>query len=134
MDADGANAVRLTDGWGMNPVWSPNGQKIAFWSSGGDDFNFEVYVTDLNGENLMTLSQHSAVDVLPTWSPDSTKIAFMSTRDGNPEIYVMGADGLNPVNLTNNPANDEYPMWSPIIETTTGVEPRSWGELKANIR
>ena len=106
--------------------------KIAF--SSDRDGNWEIYVMNADGTNPVNLTNHPEGDLAPAWSPDGTKIAFSSDRDGNSEIYEIDADGSNPVNLTNNLAEDVFSSWSPIMGTTTGVETRSWGEQKANIR
>ena len=131
MDADGSNAIKLTDvhdeegnptsaaphqtstahgEFNLYPDWSPDGTKIAFVST--RDGNNEIYVMNADGSNPTNLTNHSASDLFPIWSPDGTKIAFVSGRDGNAEIYVIDADGANPVNITNNPANDTTPSWS----------------------
>ena len=90
MDADGSNATAITpegEGDDTSPVWSPDGQKIAFVSR--RDGNREIYVMDADGENLANVTRHPADDWTPAWSPDSTRLAFSSFRDGGWEIYVM---------------------------------------------
>jgi Tol biopolymer transport system component len=125
MNADGSNVGQLTfpdparDSTGhlidttssFQPAWSPDGTKIVFGST--RDTNFQIYVMDPNGTNVVRLTHTSANDGQPAWSPDGTKIAFATTRDGNDEIYVMNADGSNPVNLTHNSGSDLRPQWSP---------------------
>ena len=114
MDADGLNQVNLTNTGGgeFAPAWSPDGSKIAFYSS-RDGISGEIYVMDADGLNQVNLTNNAAGDSSPSWSPDGSKIAFGSFRDGNSEIYVMDADGLNPMNLTNNARDDGGPDWSP---------------------
>jgi len=85
--------------------------KIAFESK--RDGNWEIYVMDADGKNLVNLTKNGAKDLGAAWSPDGTKIAFVSTRDGNWAVHVMDADGNNPVNLTQNGATDRTPSWSP---------------------
>ena len=95
----------------FQPVWSPDGTKIAFGST--RDTNPEIYVMDPNGSNVVRLTTNAAEDGQPAWSPDGARIAFATDRDGNAEVYVMNPDGTNPVNLTNNPNIDLAPTWSP---------------------
>ena len=104
---------RLTNNSALDqtPVWSPDGQKIAFASE--RDGNQEIYVMDANGANTRRLTFNSTDDYSPAWSPDGRKIAFSSERDGNVEIYVMDTDGANPRRLTSNSENDYRPAWSP---------------------
>ena len=115
---DGVNLVRLTTEPDTNPVWSPNGQHIAFvrTSEGNDD----IYIVSKlkNGTwqddtELSRLTQHQTQDLSPVWSPDSKTIAFVSYRDDNAEIYTMRADGSSQRRLTSNRADDLAPVWSP---------------------
>ena len=128
MDADGGNPRNLTNHHAsdLSPDWSPDGQQIAFSSDRNRDWefdvqekNWEVFVMNTDGTNLINLTNHPTEDRNPAWSPDGRQIAFSSNRDRkdaddeNVEIYVMNADGTNPINLTNHPAQDSRPDWSP---------------------
>ena len=135
MDADGGNEQRLTENRNNDwqPVWSPDGERIAFSSdTQGDVRIFDIYVIDADGGNLQNLTNHHAWDGPPSWSPNSERIAFVSRRDGNSEIYVMDADGGNLQNLTNNPHGDYHPAWlnSPFSVSPTGKKFTIWGQLK----
>ena len=99
-----------SDDWA--PVWSPDGQRLAFASS--RDGNTEVYVMDADGTNPTNLTQNADTDGWNiVWSPDGQRIAFTSERDGNTEVYVMDADGTDPTNLAQNAGDDWAPVWSP---------------------
>ena len=94
------------------PVWSPDGQRIAFASN--RDGNTEVYVMDDDGTNPTNLTQNANTDGWNiAWSPDGQRIAFTSERDGNTEVYVMADDGSNPANLTQSAGDDWTPVWAP---------------------
>jgi len=77
------------------------------------DDNWEVYIADEHGSNIVNLTNHPAGDGDPAWSFDGQRIAFDSDRDGNWEIYAMNSDGSGVARLTHNPADDESPAWSP---------------------
>ena len=107
-----APATRLTDNDAIDvsPDWSPDGQRIAFFSD--RDGNLDIYVMNADGSGLARLTYDGANDGVPDWSPDGQRIAFASDRDGNYEIYVMNADGSGLARLTDNDAGDGVPAWS----------------------
>ena len=93
MNADGTGVIQLTNDIQveLRPVWSPNGQKIAF-ERGSD-----VWVMDANGASPLNLTNGvGAFNGLPTWSPNSQSIAF--ERDG--DIYRINANGTGLTQLT----------------------------------
>jgi Tol biopolymer transport system component len=105
------------------PAWSPQGDKIAFWSA--RDQNREIYVMGADGSSQTNLTRSPLSDREPSWSPDGKKIAFWRTLDGgNDEIFVMNADGSGVENLTGNPGDDKEPAWSPDGESIAFVSDR----------
>jgi len=67
-----------------NPVWSPDGSKIAFLSTMRDpNASFTptlIKTMDINGTNILSLytSTSNSMAWRMAWSPDSAKIAFIS--------------------------------------------------------
>jgi Tol biopolymer transport system component len=86
------------------PVWSPDGNKIAFQRENSDNnFKDQIWVMDADGSNQRKLTDVSGLNWYPSWSPDGKKIAFISDRDnGMQEIYSMNVDGSDQTRLTNN--------------------------------
>jgi Tol biopolymer transport system component len=50
-----------------NPVWSPDGKRLAFVSD--RDGNFEIYVMNADGSDQKNLTQNSSADTDPVWRP-----------------------------------------------------------------
>ena len=122
MNADGSGQQNLTrnPAGARNPVWSPDGRKIAFErvvGGVGRNRNIEIYVMNADGSGQRRLTSNPAFDGEPVWSPDGKSIAFASDRNQlryHNGVYVMNADGSGQRRLTRNPAfDDRSPVWSP---------------------
>ena len=94
-----AGVRRFGAGPASDPVWSPDGRKIAFVRL---NTRLGVYVVNADGSGVRNLTPKpmGAAYTAPAWSPDGRKIAFASERDGNSEIYLMNADGSGQRSLT----------------------------------
>jgi Tol biopolymer transport system component len=99
------------------PVWSPDGQKIAFVILEQS----ALYVMNADGTNQTQLAEKVSRYLIPAWSPDGQQIAFTrDTRLGRSALYVINADGTNEVRL-NTPIFENSkdqpqlgtPVWSP---------------------
>lgn len=100
-------------GLAYDPVWSPEGGRIAFVSR--ETGNDEIYVYDLGTQNITQLTTGGNPFIYkqkPTWSPDGSQIAFKA-NDGtlNFQIWVMNADGSNLHNISQSTSNDRDPIW-----------------------
>lgn len=110
-----------------SPVWSPQGDFIAFTAKRGTDKDYDIYVIRPDGSGLARLTHGPGNQSHPAWSPDGEWIAFTSANGGfkdeaalhpfNPqpygEIHVMRANGSDRRVLTDNQFEDGTPTWIP---------------------
>jgi dipeptidyl aminopeptidase/acylaminoacyl peptidase len=88
MGTDGCGLRRLTSSIGGDPTWSPDGQWIAFDTSGAG----EIWKVRPDGSGLTRLGAPAASSS-PAWAPDGTRIAFVRYQPGGRGIWVMRAGG-----------------------------------------
>jgi len=126
-DYDGANPMRATNTRSLNitPVWSPDGNAIAYTSYRRGYQDIIVQFIHEGRFETPADGNPNKQNYLPVYSPDGSKIAFTSNRDGNPEIYVMNRDGSGVRRLTNSPSIDVTPTWSPTGNQIAWVSDRT---------
>jgi Tol biopolymer transport system component len=107
-----------------NPVFSPDGNQIAFnWDGGGE--NPGIYVKLIDSGSPLRLTTGNDFD--PAWSPDGRSIAFVRRGDGG-GIFLVPALGGPERKLTD--ATGAF-SWSPdgrhlaIVRSGTPQEPLS---------
>jgi hypothetical protein len=112
MNPDGSGQVQLTTGPDLGPVWSPDGQRVAFIRrpcSPSCMFSLHVVNADGTGEAPVTSPITGEVDS-PTWSSDGQRIAFTVDSD----IWVVDSDGSGLAQITTTAGFDEHhTSWSP---------------------
>lgn len=115
LNLDTRDISQLTNhGSNYNPVWSPDGTKIAYVSSPSRGGNSDIYIMNADGTMQIPVVKCSGQEHSPAWSPDSSKLAFVSDCDGfSNEIYVLDIQTSNITQLTKNTNSDLDPAWSP---------------------
>ena len=107
VNADGSNLRRLTNtetDSENGPVWSPDGQKIAFSKAG------EIWVMSADGADQHSLSDGSLEAQTPNWSPDGTNISFSGKCGSSRGLCVMNSDGSDLIAVTKGGSRFR---WSP---------------------
>lgn len=109
---DGGKATRLTShsAYDTKPVWSHDGQQIAFASNRHG--NFDVFVMSSTGQNVKRLTYHSADDMPTDFSQMDDAVWFNSIRLDHQnsllfhqlgELYSVNLDATMPVQFTSFP-------------------------------
>lgn len=74
---------------------------------------FDIFVSDLEGNIVSQLTEEPGYDAEATLSPDGTKIVFTSTRSGDLELYTMNSDGSDVQQITDELGYDGGAFFSP---------------------
>jgi Tol biopolymer transport system component len=84
------------------PVWSPNGESIAFVSSKGmTGFDFGVWLVDADGSNLRNVARPG---LGMAWSPDGASIYYADTFTG--AVKKVSVSGGTPVTVRSERARN----------------------------
>ena len=97
-------------------------------------YGADIWVSDLNTNEVQRITSTPAVESNPRFSPDGKMIAFTSNRSGVNEVYVVSVEGGTPTRLTWYPADSKALGWTPdgkqiLYATTRETAPRSFNRL-----
>jgi Tol biopolymer transport system component len=87
------------------PIWSPDGQKLAFNIFNRDNGDGEIYIMNLATGGASKVLEQNDIRV-QSWSPGGTEIAYNSIRD----IWLIDANGGSDPNLL---GPGQVAAWSP---------------------
>ena len=111
------DSVFLTTGPGdFSPVWSPDGNMIAFARFAPAEAR-GTYVMNADGSGLVKVADTANIYNRPVWSPNGNRIALMDRRPDTYGVWVVDADGSNPVRLYEADRTLQHLAWSPDGET-----------------
>jgi Tol biopolymer transport system component/imidazolonepropionase-like amidohydrolase len=127
LPAAGGKAVPITPVMveARYPVWSPDGQSIAFQYY--TDEAWHIAVARRDGSDLRQLTFGLIDDREPSWRPDGKAIVFSTDREHSLDLWQVPLDGGAAAPITKGPADDFYPAVSPnglstaYVQTTRGA-------------
>jgi tricorn protease len=94
---DTRNLTRTPGSAERDPVWSPDGKSIAYFSDASGEY--QLYVRDQDGllpPKVIDLGPDPSFFYAPRWSPDSKRIAF---TDKHLRIWYVDVAGGKPVKI-----------------------------------
>lgn len=71
------NLTRTPGVFERDPVWSPDGAEVAYWSDRSGEYELTVRAADGTGEETQLTELGAGFRYTPYWSPDGEKIAFI---------------------------------------------------------
>lgn len=115
VSAQGGTAVQLTTqaSYEANPVWSPDGEQIAFASD--HNGNFDLFIMSADGGAARRLTYHSASEIPSTFTPDGKYVLFSASiqdpatsalfpTSAMTELYRVPVEGGNTEQVLGTPA------------------------------
>ena len=105
----------LSEGQSFNPIWSPDGSRIAFRSDRSGPSG--MYMRELKSSKVIQLTP-GPIDNPGSWSPDGKELVFQRraprTNTGSADIYIVSVDKPGDVRpLLNSPFDEASPEFSP---------------------
>jgi Tol biopolymer transport system component len=74
----------------VQPNWSPDGRRIAFW--GVREGARDIFTVSRDGEDVVPVTEDEGLDWNPVWSPDGKYLYFSSDRGGAMNIWRVPVD------------------------------------------
>jgi hypothetical protein len=77
--------------------------------------NLDLFISDIDGTNLVQVTETSDLDTQPDWSPNGHQIVFVrrSSPDDHADLFILDVDTLVASPITDQPLNETTPAWSP---------------------
>ena len=88
----GERRILWAQGDAVQPRWSPNGKRIAFWGFASQGGQRDIWTINPAGMDPIKVTNDAATDWNPVWSPDGKHLYFGSDRGGRMEIWRVPID------------------------------------------
>ena len=83
---------KIFDGDAVQPVWSPNGHRIAYWGLPPTGAQRDIWTISAAGGDPVAVTNDDAFDWNPVWSPDGDYLYFSSDRSGSMNLWRVPID------------------------------------------
>jgi Tol biopolymer transport system component/serine/threonine protein kinase len=92
VDVGGGEPRVLYEGDAVQPNWSPNGHRIAFWGLPDDSGQRDLWTIPADGGDPASVTRDAPLDWNPVWSPDGEWLYFSSDRGGSLNLWRIPID------------------------------------------
>ncbi len=92
VDVASREVTEIYDGDAVEPRWSPNGHRIAFWTVPAGSGQRDVLTIPAAGGEAVAVTAQESTDWQPVWSPDGGHLYFSSRRGGAENIWRVAID------------------------------------------
>jgi len=141
MNSGGEDLRQLIEVAAGGASWSPDGKQVLFSTTRDDadgEDTFDLFVTDLNGQEPRQLTDKPKWELNPAWSPDSRWVTFDAReprQNATSAIYVMNAADAELRQLTDELSLNWGPAWVPVrrafpVQPSAVLLTTLWGRLK----
>ena len=77
----------------IQPVWSPHGQRIAYWGLVANTSQRDIFTIAADGSGApVAVTNDKALDWNPVWSPSGNELYFLSNRGGTMNAWRVVID------------------------------------------
>ncbi len=136
VNANGQNFTLI--GEGADPIWHPDGNKIAFVKTTGEYAH--IYFYNLENNQITQITSGEFHHLSPSFSQDGEQFVFTSNRDNESfHVYTMNIDGTNLTQLTTGSTTETDPFWGTdgyiYFSSDAGTKKRKsnfWKDLKGS--
>jgi TolB protein len=143
---DGTNLKKIESrGSDACSYFNPNGKGL-IWTSTKDNLDMpegnysdprnypqgaEIYVSALDGNNVVRFTNNRVYDAEVTYAPDGHKIVFGRQIEGRMDLWTMDPDGKNQKQITFTP--DWQEGGSVYLPDNTTIVTRAWKKSEENL-
>jgi dipeptidyl aminopeptidase/acylaminoacyl peptidase len=98
---------------------SPDGKRVAYtvreavMTDDRSEYVNQIYISSINGSNVVQLTRGDKNSGNPKWNPDGTWLAYTSNRDGKNNLYILPVNGGEAEKLTDVKTGVGNFDWSP---------------------
>ncbi len=113
LDRKLSSRLTFSETWDIFPVWSPNGERLAYGSYTGSTVGIFVRSAGGMGDSRQVYSGVRSVCWPTDWSPDGRHLSVTALQDSWNIYFLNMIDSADAQAVLTTPHNEQYGMFSP---------------------